>query len=204
MDQQNANSHSASFLQKCCRLIGTLAFKSDYFKNGYILAGAVKAIVISMTNHPDHKGLQASACQALCNLSCNANQSDKKKMIDDGSIVAVLGAMKDHPESNRIQKHACVFLHNILFANPICAADRMEKGCIESVLKAMESHLADKEIQEWACNFLSQLSEAKPDALKRIEEKDGVFTLAMFKKHYRGKDADIESKAAKLLQMIYK
>jgi hypothetical protein len=204
MDQQNANSNSASFLRKCCKLIYKLVFKSDHFTTGFRLAGAVKAIGISMEKTLYHKGLQRSACLALRNLAINANQSDAKKMIDDGAIGAVFGAMKCHPENNGIQERACAFLYNIMFEYPTCAIELMENDCIESVLKAMEAHLIDKEIQKWACLFLIELSEAKPDALKRINEKDGVFTLAKVKKHYRGKDADIESKADKLLQMIYK
>jgi hypothetical protein len=68
----------------------------------------------------------------------------------------------------------------------------------------MEAHLADKEIQKWDCLFLVELSEAKPDALKRIKEKDGASTLVKVEKHYRGKDAGIENNANKLLKMLYK
>jgi hypothetical protein len=208
MDQQNANNNrsnnSAIFQTKCCTLIAILTYQSDHFRNGFRLAGAVKAIGISMTNNPDLEDSQFYACLALRFLSFNANQSDAKKMIDDGAIDAVLDAMKCHPESKRIQEQSCTFLYTIIFNYPTCAADLMEKGCIESVLNAMETHLADEDIQEEACDFLIELSEAKPDALKRIKEKSGALTLVKVEEHHQGKDADIENKANTLLKMIYK
>jgi hypothetical protein len=211
MEQQNANNNSASFLQKCCQLIVIFTVNVNHFKTGFLLAGAVKAICISMTKSPYHKDLQANACLALCNLSNIASQSEAKKMIDDGAIDTIRSAMKCHPESKNIQKPACAFLYYIIIAHhwhPTCAIDLMEKGCIESVLKAMEAHLADKEIQMWACDFLTQLSEANPDALNRIEEKGGDSTLVKVKNIYRGKDAVIdaiiEHRAKQLLRMIYK
>jgi hypothetical protein len=190
------HTQSAKLLSQACN-IGTtyLTFcgnTENKTKAGK--AGAIEAIVVAMSGHPENQMLQRNACAALDN-TIHTIKENGTRAGRAGAVESVVAAMRAHSGNAEVLCCAGLALIRMITRNAVNRKKAEDPGVIDVVLVVMRGHTQSAELQTQACSILSALTsgntenktkagnagaiEAVVVAMRRHAQNDDVQTWAL-------------------------
>jgi hypothetical protein len=168
------STHTAcsKLVERCCGILIHVA-KIDGGRAA-VAAGALQAVITSLSTHAMHEGVRCSGFMALAAFMPCVTQTDITRAIAAGAFGALTAAMRT-PCSSRIattaNDAACKVLGWLSQAHKTAAADA---GACEALVYAMRAYPADAHVQANACIALSIICSGRADLAARARAAGAV------------------------------
>lgn len=178
VERSSTQHRNVDVIEMCCLFVATLAMGTNGSFSDFLIGhGVLDLLLGSMESFSDEK-VQAAACSAWRNLSCDTQKS-KELLCDGKTLKLIVAAMDMHRNSVSIQTNGCCTFWNLLSKTDMNEADFNPK-IINSIIKAMQSHIESGELLQLACGALWSIVDRFDDQKLYVgSEAIDVVTCAM-------------------------
>ncbi|EGD79186.1 hypothetical protein PTSG_09915 [Salpingoeca rosetta] len=160
-------------------------------------AGAIDAVMRTLTTHSQNADVQERACAALANLAIN--NDNKVAIAAKGGIEIVVAAMNRFSSNGGVQHQGCVALAE-LACNDANKMAIVSKGGVDAVIAAMQNHGKKAVVQNNGCVALGILAR-HASVCQQLRSKR-VAVVAEQAKRNLPANAAVQDQANRLLRQL--